>query len=88
MSSAAVLVKHGIGEDSNASHAADGPDTRLRFRLKTLGTTSTLIAPTSDVVIGKWSHVVAVYDGATMRLYQDGADVGRIQNASIASDVM
>ena len=50
--------------------------TRLRFRLKTDGATKTLIASSDSVSENTWVHVAAVYDGATMRLYQDGVDVG------------
>ena len=48
----------------------------LRFRLKTGGTTSTLIANDSgdDLSTGTWYHVAAVYDGARMRLYLDGVE--------------
>jgi len=50
--------------------------TRLRFRLKAGGVTTTLIASSGDLVAGRWQHVAAVYDGAEMRLFLDGALVG------------
>ena len=53
-----------------------GRTTRLRFRLKTGGKTDTLIADAGDVQTGVWTHVAAVYDGQTMRLYADGRLVG------------
>ena len=53
-----------------------GSETRLRFRLKTNGVTSTLIATSGNVQEGKWVHVAAVYDGKAMRLYKDGVGVG------------
>ena len=53
-----------------------GSKTRLRFRLKTNGRTSTLIAASGDISNNKWVHVVAIYDGQTMRLYKDGVEVG------------
>jgi len=53
-----------------------GNKTRLRFRLKTNGRTSTLIATSGNIVNNQWVHVVAVYDGQTMRLYKDGVEVG------------
>ena len=53
-----------------------GSKTRLRFRLKTNGKTSTLIAASGDIVKNQWVHVAAIYDGQTMRLYKDGIEVG------------
>ena len=53
-----------------------GAETRLRFRLKTEGVTSTLIASSGDLPENTWVHAAAVYDGANMRLYLDGALVG------------
>jgi hypothetical protein len=58
------------------SAIASGAETRLRFRLKTGGTTTTLIASSGDLQLGQWQHAAAVYDGATMQLYLDGALVG------------
>ena len=49
---------------------------RARFRLKTDGVTSTLVADSGSVPIGGWVHVAATYDGIEMRLYQDGVLVG------------
>ena len=51
--------------------------TRLRFRLKTNGQTSTLIGSGGDLQTGMWMHVAAVYDGAWMKLYLNGQEVGR-----------
>ncbi|MGB5052698.1 MAG: LamG-like jellyroll fold domain-containing protein, partial [Caldilineaceae bacterium] len=48
----------------------------LRFRLKTNGTTSTLIANSGTLPTNTWTHVAAVYDGSMMKLYQDGVEVG------------
>ena len=53
-----------------------GKAVRLRFRLKADGSTSTLIAGSGDLETGAWTHVAAVYDGRTMRLYKDGRAVG------------
>jgi hypothetical protein len=50
--------------------------TRLRFRLKTGGNTSTLIANSGALVENQWMHVASVYDGAFMRLYLNGVEVG------------
>lgn len=51
---------------------------RLRFRLKAGGTTRTLVADGQTVPAGQWVHAVATYNGATMRLYQNGVEVGSI----------
>ena len=55
-----------------------GGETRLRFRLKTAGTTSTLIASSGSLSEETWIHAAAVYDGASMRLYLDGDLVGTL----------
>ncbi len=55
--------------------------TRLRFRLKTDGATSTLIAHSGDVVENRWTHVAAVYNGTTMQLFMDGVEVGRLSKS-------
>ncbi len=53
-----------------------GSKTRLRFRLKTNGRTSTLIAASGNIVKNEWIHITASYNGKTMRLYKDGVEVG------------
>jgi hypothetical protein len=55
-----------------------GNKTRLRFRLKTNGSTRTLIASSGDLTKGIPFHVAATYDGNTMRLYKDGQEVGNL----------
>lgn len=54
---------------------------RLRLRLKTGGVTTTLVASSGALVTGVWTHVVATYDGLTMRLYKDGVLVGSRQKS-------
>ena len=49
---------------------------RLRFRLKTGGSTSTLIASSGNMATDTWYHGAAVYNGSTMKLYLDGDEVG------------
>ncbi len=50
----------------------------LRFRLKTDGTTGELKADTAtgNIELDVWTHTAAVWDGATMRLYKNGVEVG------------
>ena len=52
-----------------------GDGSGLRFRLKTNGTTHTLISSNGVIAAGQWRHVAAVYDGSAMRLYRDGIEV-------------
>ena len=64
-----------------------GSETRLRFRLKTNGITSTLVASSGDLQNNVWVHFAAVYDGANMLLYQDGVLVGSLpKTGSIDTD--
>ena len=51
---------------------------RLRFRLKTGGTTKTLIASSGNVLTGQWVHAVARYNGSMMTLYLNGLQVGSL----------
>ncbi|MFP4057061.1 MAG: family 16 glycoside hydrolase [Candidatus Brocadiia bacterium] len=53
-----------------------GKAVRLRFRIKTDGSTTTLVAGSGDLRPGVWTHVAAVYDGSRMALYKDGQLVG------------
>jgi PKD repeat protein len=60
------------------STVASGGGYRLRFRLKTGATTSTLIATSGTLAVGQWAHVAAVYNGSAMILYLNGTEVGRV----------
>ena len=53
-----------------------GPHARFRLRTDDGNRTSTLIGSGGTLVVGTWHHVAATYDGTTMRLYQDGVEVG------------
>jgi hypothetical protein len=55
-----------------------GSDTRLRFRLKAGGKTTTLVASSGNLTENQWFHAAAVYDGASMKLYLDGVLVGSL----------
>ena len=69
----------GTAEDSHyfmLSTIRDGGPIRLRFRLKTAGNTTTLIASSGDLTAGGWVHAAAVFDGSEMRLYENGQLVG------------
>ena len=50
----------------------DAPD-RLRFRLNT---GSEVTIDQGVAVTGIWTHIAATYDGARMRLYKDGTEIG------------
>ncbi len=60
------------------STVKDGSNTKLRFRLKTNGSTSTLTASSGNLTENKWVHVTAVYDGSNMKLYKDSVLVGSL----------
>ena len=47
--------------------------TAARFRLRTAGQTTELTSAASSAFSGAWYHFAAVYDGAEMRLYINGA---------------
>ncbi len=59
---------------------------KLRFRLKTTdGMHSTTMTAGSGVVqVGQWQHAAATWDGATMRLYLDGVEVGSVAKGGSA----
>lgn len=61
----------------------DGGLVKLRFRLKTQGSTSTLVADSGGLSAGQWTHVAAVYTGNYMILYKDGAEVGRMAKTGV-----
>ncbi len=50
----------------------------LRARLRTGGSTTTLIASGSPVVAGTWRHAALVYDGSTLKLYLDTTEVASV----------
>ncbi|MBN2007836.1 hypothetical protein JW960_00665, partial [candidate division KSB1 bacterium] len=57
----------------------------LRFRLKTDGSTSTLIAGSGGLTAGEWAHVAATWDGSTMRLYKNAVEVGSMSKTGTLS---
>ncbi|MEM6795016.1 MAG: PQQ-dependent sugar dehydrogenase [Acidobacteriota bacterium] len=64
-----------------------GGESRLRFRLKAGGSTTTLIADSGALASGVWTHAAAVWDGQDMRLYKDGVLVGSTpKTGAVATD--
>lgn len=57
-------------------------DNKPRFRLKAGGSTSTLVG-TSTLPLNTWVHLAATYDGAIMRVYQDGVLVGSVTKTGV-----
>src|SRR5262249_37060390 len=48
----------------------------LRFRVRTNGSTQTLVATSGAIATGTWVFVAATFDGGTMKLFKDGSLVG------------
>ena len=48
----------------------------IRFRLKSGGSTTTLISNKNVITAGVWHHIAVTYDGDMMRIYVDGSEVG------------
>ncbi len=67
------------------STIASGAETRLRFRLKTGGVTTTLIASSGDLAAGQWLLAAAVYDGSEMELFLNGQSVGSTAKSGLLS---
>jgi len=59
------------------STVQSGSDIRLRARVKTDGSTSTLIAGSGNLSPGDWTHAAVVYDGSDIVLYLNGEEVDR-----------
>lgn len=53
-----------------------GSNRRLRFRVRTSGSTTTLVASSGNLQAGQWYCAAAVYNGSTMKLYLNGVEVG------------
>ena len=70
----ARFISKATGSDSNEHYWMVGTYNRssLRFRLKSNGSTTTLVSPLNIITIGQWHYVVATYDGSKMRIYRDG----------------
>jgi cysteine-rich repeat protein len=82
---------------SEASHwwMISERNNKLRFRLKTGGTTTTLIdgdasdtvATSGSLSTGVWTHAAVVYDGSTMKIYKDGILIAsRAKSGAISVD--
>ncbi len=52
------------------------PEARLRGRVRIGGVTTTAIASMGNLETDTWYHAALTYDGATLRLYLDGMQVG------------
>ena len=62
--------------------------TKLRFRLKTDGVTSTLIANSGDLTTDTWIHATVTYDGSQMKIYNNGVEVGSLaKTGTLSTDI-
>ena len=52
--------------------------TKLRFRMRAGGKTTNLISDAGTIEAGVWTHVVARYDGSTMKIFKDGVEVASV----------
>jgi len=67
------------------STISSGGDMRLRSRLKTGGTTTTLIASSGNLFTDVWTHAAFVYNKTHMLLYKNGVLVGSTPKAGAIS---
>jgi hypothetical protein len=69
------------------SSSREGSEKVLRFRLKTDDDTGELKADTATGIIDLdvWTHAAAVWDGAAMRLYKNGVEVGSLEKGGTLS---
>jgi hypothetical protein len=75
------IISKATGYDTGEHHwmlgtCKHGDSIRLRFRLRTGGSTTTLESSAGSISAGSWVFAAAVYDGVEMKLYQNGALVG------------
>lgn len=76
----ARLISKSTGTAANAHYwmlsTTESGGSKLRFRLRTGGDTTTLVASSGTLSPGVWTHAAVVYDGSMMRIYKDGVEVG------------
>ena len=78
-----VSKASGTAEQSHYWMVSTINQTGLRFRLRTDGQTTTVQTAAGQLQAGRWYHVAAVYDGATMRIFLDGAQVANTSKTGI-----
>ncbi|MEP4933220.1 LamG-like jellyroll fold domain-containing protein, partial [Haloferula sp.] len=73
-----VSKASGTGEQDHYWMVGSFTDgTAVRFRLKTdTGNTATLVTGTGKLSLNQWNHIVANYDGSTMKVYVNGVEEG------------
>lgn len=84
-SGADLLVKSSGTVDSNyfwgLSTSQSSGTNYLRFRFRAGGSTGVVTATSDGLSTNAWIFVAAVYDGKTMMLYKDGAEIARLSKS-------
>ena len=76
----------GVNEADHYWMLSTTTDGSFRFRLKTGGVTTTLVSTAGVVPLATWTHLMAVYDGATMALFVDGTQVAEVAKAGVINE--
>lgn len=77
----AIVSKGNVGNYFESYSLAISDDGRLLFVLNRNGTSSGRSFVMGPIVsLNTWSHVASTYDGATMRVYLNGSEVGSVNH--------
>jgi hypothetical protein len=74
-----------LGADKAVLRTENSGGGRLDFYLKLSGTNQH-IRLTGVMTTGEWQHIAGTYDGATMRLYRNGIEVGSLNVTGAVDD--
>jgi len=77
-------VKQNAGYELMVSYADNAP----QFKLWSIAGSSTVKSTAKITEVNRWYHVVATYDGATMKIYLDGVLAGTLAKTNACSDAV